>query len=339
MLFSVRAFLSLIAALGFVIASCAQPLNDNFADRLPIEPFVPFNISVTGATFEPLDPLPAYKFPMSGEFGSVWCKWTPESTGFAAIVDTENKSPASVMEGLDSVAVFQGDDLAMLHDVVWVYFSPIYGKEIGGPKPFIGFNATGGSPVAVGMVGEASKTVSHNLLMTFSETPIIVEPPASQTNYAGGAVSFHFSSPSYRFGRTQWQFNSQDIPHATNAVLFVSDLRPSKAGEYRVVIEATNSVGVLKRTLSPAATLTVVSDIIPPTISFERATNSASDFVINIFGMPNQWYSIDRSSDFNSWVPAAKYLANTVKSGPTSITLLANAEYFRVEHLGNLPEV
>jgi hypothetical protein len=339
MLMSVRTILSLLTALACATAACAQPSNDNFANRIPVEPGIPFDASAFGSTFEPFDPLASLTI---RPYGSVWWTWTPQVTGFASIIDTKNFQ--SGYFGFDAVAVFQSDDLATLRNPTWTYLSPLYDEPFG-VKAFIGFPTTAGLPVSIGMVAGEWQNFTHNLLMTFSETPIIIEAPASQTNNAGGAVAFHFTSPSYRFGRTQWQFNGEDIPNATNAVLFLSDLRPSHAGEYRVIIDATNSAGVLKRTISPPATLTILGDVAPPTLSFQRAPDSPSDFVLNIFGTTNQWYAVDRTSDFATWAPVDIDLGwvntvNTAKNGQlVPIPHLANSEFLRVQHRGNLTEV
>lgn len=333
---SIRAFLTSLATLLVSFATWAQQPNDDFANRIAVEPFVPFYASVTGATLEPSDPFPAYitAIPASTH-GSAWWSWTPQSTGFAAIVDTKNDEPVSSYDGL---FVFQGNDLATLHDPVWIYVSPVYDERIA-PKAFLGFQTTAGSPLSIGLVGDATHPFSHNFVVTFSETPLILQPPASRTNYAGGAVSFHFASPSYRFGRTQWQFNSQNITNATNAVLILSDIRPSHAGEYRVIIDAPNSAGIWKRTISPQATLTVLGDVIPPALSFEASPDSPGDFLLNIFGTTKNWYSIDRTTDFKKWTRVeVGYLANTVESGPSLISQIANTGFLRVQHRGNVIE-
>jgi hypothetical protein len=334
---SIRGFLTLLATLLVSLGTCAQQPNDNFSNRIPVEPFVPFYGSVTGATFEPFDPLATYHIPVSGGKGSVWWSWTPPSTGFAAIVDTRNENPSLTFEAL---AVYEGGDLATIHDPVWTYVGRSLEPRIYEPKPFLGFLTVAGSPVSIGLVGEASVESGHNFLLTFSETPIITEPPASRTNYAGGAVAFHFVSPSYRFGRTQWQFNSQNITNATNAVLFLADIRPSHAGQYRVVIEAPDSEGIWKRTISPSATLTVLGDVIPPALSFETSADSPADLLLNIFGTTKYWYSIDRTTDFKKWTQVEiGERANTVESGPNLITPLASAEFLRVRHRGDLVQV
>jgi hypothetical protein len=335
---SLRASLLLVAALLLPIAARAEQPNDNFANRIPVEPGAPFDASVRGATFETFDPLPAYVFPIGGQTnGSVWWTWTPQATGFASIIDMKDDYP--LRGGFNALAVYDGDDLASLHDPVWMYANPIYGS--GGAKAFLGFTTTAGRTRSIGMVGEATRDFGHRFLITFSETPIIVEEPASQTNFAGGAVTFRFTSPSYRFGRTQWQFNSEDITGATNAVLFLSDIRPSHAGEYRVIIEAPNSAGVLKQTISPPATLTVLGDITRPTLSLQRSNGSASELLLKILGATNQSYGIFRTSDFATWIPVPTQVwTNTAKSGDlTVITQVGNAEFLRVQHRGNLTEV
>src|SRR5690242_2813053 len=116
MLFSVRTFLPLLAALVFSRDAFAQQSNDNFADRIPVEPGVPFDASFTGATFEPFDPLPVYIYRPDRTHGSIWWAWTPPTTGFASIVDTLNNYPSTGV--FPAVVVYQGDDLMTLHDPV-----------------------------------------------------------------------------------------------------------------------------------------------------------------------------------------------------------------------------
>jgi hypothetical protein len=332
-LFLIRAFLSIVAVLAFSILASAQPPNDNFANRIPVEPGVPFDGSAADATFELLDPFPAY---IPDAYGSVWWTWTPEATGFASIIDTKNFA----VIGFDALAVYQGDDLETLRDPSWIYLSCLF-EEPFGVKAFLGFPTTARAPVSIGMAGRARQTLTHSLLLTFSETPIIIEAPASQTNNAGGAVAFHFTSPSFRFGHTQWQFNSRDIPNATNAVLFLSDIRPSDAGEYRVTIEATNSAGVLKRTVSPVAKLTVIGDITLPTLSLLHAAAPSSDLILNILGATNEWYSVEGTSDFATWVPVKVpyWGINVTTAGANLISQPANFQILRVQHKGNLTQL
>jgi hypothetical protein len=317
----------------------AQPAHDNFANRIPVQPSVSFIGSVTGATLEPFDPLhPLAIYAGSNRTnGSVWWSWTPDTTGFAAIVETRNNFPCC---GFHTLAVYNGNDLATLRDPVWMFVGPIYGRSINGPEAFLGFLTTADLPVSIGMVGEATESLYHEFLISVSDTPILNESPASQTNVAGGAVYFRFTSPSYRFGRTQWQFNSQDIPNATNAVLFLSDLRPSQAGEYRVIIEATNSAGVLKRTISNPATLTVIGDISRPTIAI--TPNSSNNLTLAITAPESLWYSVDRTADFKTWSRVANPGDGNVANSQNPL-LIQNAfgagQFFRVEHRGNLPEV
>lgn len=73
-------------------------------------------------------------------------------------------------------------------------------------------------------------------------TPVaIVSNPASVTNSAGNTVSFSVSAVGTPAFHYQWQFNSADIPNATNATLTLTNIQAVNAGTYAVTV--TNDFG------------------------------------------------------------------------------------------------
>ncbi len=86
-----------------------------------------------------------------------------------------------------------------------------------------------------------------------ANAPYVLTHPESRTVTVGDTVTFNVVAGGAPPLAYQWQFNSQDLPQATNASLMLSNVSLEAAGDYRVVI--TNTVGW---TNSLAATLTVL---------------------------------------------------------------------------------
>jgi hypothetical protein len=91
----------------------------------------------------------------------------------------------------------------------------------------------------------------------------------------------------------QWQFNSTNLPAATNAVLTLTNLALSQAGTYQVVV--TNAAG--SRT-SSVALLTIY-----PTAaaSLTFGSFSAGQFEFNVTGVPDFTYAVQASTNLVDW--------------------------------------
>ncbi len=89
--------------------------------------------------------------------------------------------------------------------------------------------------------------------------PAITVQPQSQTVTAGQAVTFSVVASGTPPPTYQWRLNGVNILGATNSILLLTNVQPSNAGDYAVVV--TNPVGTAT---SGAANLTVVE---PPTIT------------------------------------------------------------------------
>jgi hypothetical protein len=82
--------------------------------------------------------------------------------------------------------------------------------------------------------------------------PSITVNPANQTLLEGGSISLSVGASGQKPLRFQWQFNSADIPNATNQGFSISPASTNDSGLYRVVI--TNEVGSI---ISTTAQVTV----------------------------------------------------------------------------------
>ncbi len=96
--------------------------------------------------------------------------------------------------------------------------------------------------------------------------PKITQPPASQTVPVGADTGFSVTATSTRSLEYQWQFGSVAIDGATGTALVLTDVQPTNAGGYTVVV--TNVLGAVT---SAVAMLTVVS---PPDITITQSPTS-----------------------------------------------------------------
>jgi hypothetical protein len=83
--------------------------------------------------------------------------------------------------------------------------------------------------------------------------PTILAQPQSQTTTQGANVAFNVEAMGTEPMGYQWRFNAVNIPNATDATINLTNVQPSDAGNYTVVL--TNSVGAVT---SSVATLTVL---------------------------------------------------------------------------------
>lgn len=90
----------------------------------------------------------------------------------------------------------------------------------------------------------------------------ITSQPQSQTVTLGGTASFTVATVGGGTLVYQWKFNGVDITRATNSTFTLSNVQPSNAGNYSVVV--TNPGGSIR---SSDAILTVIKPVVSPTIA------------------------------------------------------------------------
>ena len=83
--------------------------------------------------------------------------------------------------------------------------------------------------------------VSPNALLRV-EPLIITRQPQSQTNVGGATVTLDVATQDYLASTYQWRFNGTNLPGATNMTLTLTNLQPSDAGLYSVIV--SNEFGV-----------------------------------------------------------------------------------------------
>ena len=113
-------------------------------------------------------------------------------------------------------------------------------------------NAGAYSVVVTNSLGVITGLVANVRVEVPLTVPTIQQQPQSQTVYAGTNVLFSAVATANPAPAYQWQFNSVNIPGATNSTYAMPYVLTNQAGNYRVVL--TNSVGALT---SDVAVLTV----------------------------------------------------------------------------------
>ncbi len=109
-----------------------------------------------------------------------------------------------------------------------------------------------------------------------SSAPAIVFPPVNQTVAAGGVATFSVTSRGNPPPQAQWYFDSAEEPGATGSTLTISNVSPTNAGTYHVVL--TNINGVVT---SQVAALTVTAPILASSESIGGLTNSLLGLTTN----------------------------------------------------------
>jgi len=127
-----------------------------------------------------------------------------------------------------------------------------------------------------------------------SVSPHIMWNPQPQTARTGGNASFSVyvagSSPfSY-----QWRLNGANVAGATSSTLALTQIQPSMAGGYTVVV--SNLMG---GTVSANAALTVTPPSAPHLLSAGHPANSQMQ--ISLSGGPGVAFTIQTSSDLLNW--------------------------------------
>jgi hypothetical protein len=128
--------------------------------------------------------------------------------------------------------------------------------------------------------------------------PEIAAQPASRTNIAYTDAAFSVSATGDVPLFYQWRFGNENIDGATNSTLLISNVQPSQAGNYSVVIfnharsaESSNAVLTLLMPLSVLQQPTNIAVRIRPDPAAALVTNATFCAVANTFNPPltYQW--------------------------------------------------
>jgi hypothetical protein len=132
------------------------------------------------------------------------------------------------------------------------------------------------------------------------DPPTIISGPYSPTVLRGDTVELSVTATGSNLAY-QWQHNNLNVEAATNSTLTMTEVQPSDAGTYGVLVR--NTVGALSRT----ATLTVLS---PPLVMefLGIAIHPDQSPTLTINSDPGANYSLDVSDDLSTWSPLFPFL-------------------------------
>jgi hypothetical protein len=281
----------LLVGLSTVSAQTPPP-NDNFSNRIVLSgSSLTFSGTLAGATLETNEALGGtltnYIYPEST--GSVWWTWTAPQTALV-ILEMTGASP-------DSIG-FNGYPAAgcAIYDTTNIFASaqPITNMtlDLSCLCPTLTFQATEGSNYQIQIIGNSSAAYQMFLLST--NTPSILQQPRNLTVSPGASTLFTVVADGYRPWSYQWQFNGTNLPGQTMAMLALTNIDPTMAGSYSVVV--SNSGGVVT---SATGLLMVDTSNAPP--SLEPFIGPLGEFEFQLTGETGRNYRIESSIDLNTW--------------------------------------
>ncbi len=222
---------SRVAALAVNLA----PPNDDFTNSIALNGT---NATVSESN-QYATPEPPNE-PSHGGFGegySVWYNWTAPSSGVVVATITN-------FTGNQVLAVYTGASLGQLTPVTNAPWFQIPFKVV--------FDVDPGVTCQIAVAGEDH--VGGPFTLNWAFTPVVFPPkitnqPASQAVIQGQTATFRVGAMGQAPLAYQWQFNSTNLPGATNASLELAGTATNQAGGYDVVV--TNPGGSV--TSAPAS--------------------------------------------------------------------------------------
>jgi arabinogalactan endo-1,4-beta-galactosidase len=139
----------------------------------------------------------------------------------------------------------------------------------------------------------------YNNLLIQATYPFITAQPTNQSAAPGGSAVFSVSATGAQTMNYQWQFNSANLPGATNPFLTLPNVQATNAGLYQVVLSntygsVTSSVAALDVTGVPVSFVTS-----PGSLLYGNGR-----FQFSVMGLTGQGpVEIDASTNFTQWVP------------------------------------
>jgi hypothetical protein len=268
------------------------PPNDNFSNRIVLSgTSLTFSGTLAGATLESNEPLGGTLTNIAAEnpTQSVWWTWTaPQSS--LVILEMTGASFDTVGSGGGSLAG------CAIYDTTNIFAGaePITNMTLDLSRlcPTLTFEAEQGSNYQIQMIGNNS--TAYQMFMVATNPPVILQQPRNLTISAGESTLFTVVADGYRPWTYQWQFNGTDLPGQTVAMLALTNVDPTMAGSYSVVV--SNSGGVVS---SAPGLLTVDTSNTPPSLAVGNWSPAELEFQLT--GEIGRNYRIETSSDLNVW--------------------------------------
>lgn len=110
----------------------------------------------------------------------------------------------------------------------------------------------------------------YRIIYTATQAPVITAQPQNTTVAQGNTATFSVTASGSPVPTYQWRRNGTNITGATAATYTITNVQPSQAGQYSVVV--SNSAGTVT---SNNATLTVTAPNTPPVATITAPVNGA----------------------------------------------------------------
>ncbi len=294
-----------------VVASGQAPVNDNFADRIPlVGSSLTINGTLAGATLEsgePTNVCASTYFPVG--MGSVWWTWTaPTSTPVTLALVGNYPVPSTV----SWFQVLTGTNVGALAEVACNLFSLPTGR-------YAEFSAIAGTAYQIRAIGIISQPFT--LQLTATNAPVVVTPPKNRTVSPYGSVLFSVLVAGLPAPTLQWTFNGTPLPGQTNISLALHGVTTNHAGSYSVI--ASNSGGVTEST--PALLTIADTNPVPQLVPLPVTNSTRLNYTLTAEG--GRWYKTESSSTLVSWTNAT-YLQITNGLNLLSVTGVNAVHHF-----------
>jgi hypothetical protein len=261
----------------FELALRFSPANDHFDDRFILPSNIDeFSGSAYGASYE-------YAGGVYASFGSVWWKWTPNVSGFAAI------RHVTANRGYDELTIWPARS--------WEEIT--YENEIARTMPLgsIYFPITANQEYAIRLAGNNRTNFTHRFAVTMISGPGFLTQPQDQTVAPGGATIFHVYTPGIPSTNVTWELNGVEIPGAYGPAYPVANANATNVGAYRAVAK----IGGVA-TYSQQASLSLTADV-PMPMRVWRKPEDPEAILFGIEGNFGMYHVLESSSDLVNWEP------------------------------------
>ena len=173
----------------------------------------------------------------------------------------------------------------------------------------------------VTITNQFGTALSSPATLTVIVPPTVTTPPQAKTLSVGQNVTVNVTATGTGPLSYQWRLNNAALAGATSAVLALTKVQTSDAGNYTVVV--TNSAGSVT---NPVARLMVIdpASFILSTAASQSTTKSGFSFQLSV--PTGATYVILASTDLQNWTPIA---TNVATAGSVTFTDPAAANYPR----------
>lgn len=145
-----------------------------------------------------------------------------------------------------------------------------------------------------------------------NQPPILTKLLEPKTFVAGQTFTFSISALGTGTLNYQWQFNGQNLPDATNAVLTLSNATADQAGIYSVIV--TDDIGTTNSnpavlTLHAAPASTALAATLTTVTGLAAMNDSDHPYAFDVSGVAGEPYVVQASPDLHHWVSVQTNLA------------------------------